>query len=70
MMEENKNLRKMANADEATKLRAELRAAKERIPTLEVDLKKVEEYAIFAEIEKKNFEIEGKIEKISKENIC
>ena len=41
MMEENKNLRKMANADEATKLRAELRAAKERIPTLEADLKKV-----------------------------
>ena len=41
MMEENKNLRKMANADEATKLREELRAAKERIPTLEADLKKV-----------------------------
>ena len=41
MMEENKNLRKMANADEATKLRIELRAAKERIPTLEADLKKV-----------------------------
>lgn len=31
-MEENKNLKKMANADEATKLRVELRAAKERIP--------------------------------------
>ena len=41
MMEENKNLRKMANADEATKLRVELRAAKERIPILEADLKKV-----------------------------
>jgi hypothetical protein len=41
MMEENKNLRKMANADEATKLRVELRAAKERIPMLEGDLKKV-----------------------------
>ena len=40
-MEENKNLRKMANADEATKLRVELRAAKERIPILEGDLKKV-----------------------------
>ena len=41
LMEENKNLRKMANADEATKLRAELRAAKEQIPILEADLKKI-----------------------------
>jgi predicted nucleic acid-binding Zn-ribbon protein len=41
MMEENKNLRKMANADEATKLRVELRAAKERMAVLEADLKKV-----------------------------
>jgi hypothetical protein len=31
----------MANADETTKLRAELKAAKERLPTLEADLKKV-----------------------------
>lgn len=41
MMDENKQLRKMANADEATKLRVELKAAKERIPILEADLKKV-----------------------------
>lgn len=40
-MEENKNLRKMANADEATKIRVELRAAKERMAVLEADLKKV-----------------------------
>lgn len=40
-MDENKQLRKMANADEATKLRVELKAAKERIPILEADLKKV-----------------------------
>jgi cell fate (sporulation/competence/biofilm development) regulator YmcA (YheA/YmcA/DUF963 family) len=41
MMDENKQLRKMANADEATKLRVELKAAKERIPILEADLKKI-----------------------------
>ena len=33
----------MANADEATKLRTELKAAKERIPILEADLKKITE---------------------------
>ena len=31
----------MANADEATKLRVELKAAKDRIPVLESDLKKI-----------------------------
>lgn len=41
LMDENKQLRKMANADEATKLRLELKAAKERLPVLEADLKKV-----------------------------
>lgn len=43
LTDENKQLRKMANADEATKLRVELKAAKERIPVLEADLKKVSE---------------------------
>lgn len=42
-MDENKQLRKMANADEVTKARIELKAAKERIPTLEADLKKITE---------------------------
>ena len=41
LTEENKQLRKMANADEAAKLRIELKAAKDRIPVLEADLKKV-----------------------------
>jgi hypothetical protein len=43
LMDENKQLRKMANADETTKLRVELKAAKDRIPILENDLKKVTE---------------------------
>ena len=42
-MDENKQIRKMANADEATKLRAELKAAKERIPILEAEVKKITE---------------------------
>jgi hypothetical protein len=33
----------MANADETAKLRADLKAAMERIPVLESDLKKVTE---------------------------
>lgn len=41
LTDENKQLRKMANADEATKLRVELKAAKDRIPVLESDLKKI-----------------------------
>lgn len=41
--DENKQLRKMANADETGKLRAELKSAMERIPVLEADLKKVTE---------------------------
>ena len=41
LSDENKQLRKMANADEATKLRVELKAAKDRIPVLESDLKKI-----------------------------
>lgn len=45
LQDENKQLRKMANADEASKLKLELKAAKERIPVLESDLKKVTEQA-------------------------
>ena len=45
LMDENKQLRKMANADEATKLRVELKAAKERMPVLEAELKKVTDQA-------------------------
>lgn len=41
LTDENKQLRKMANADETQKLRADLKAALERIPVLESDLKKV-----------------------------
>jgi len=43
LTDENKQLRKMTNADETQKLRAELKAAMERIPVLESDLKKVTE---------------------------
>ena len=36
-------MRKIANADEGTKLRAELKAAKDRIPILEAEVKKLGE---------------------------
>lgn len=43
-MDENSQLRRLAHADEATKLKIELKAAKEKIRLIETELNKSNDY--------------------------